>query len=479
MGYGYTNGNLTSLTTPSGQSISYGYTNGKLTSITVNGSTLLSGVIHDPFGPVSQWTWGNATLAVRTFDLDGKVTQVDSAGLKTYSYDDAFRITGIADAADSTLSWTYGYDNLDRLTSAGKTGVTQGWTYDANGNRLTQTGTSASTFTTSPTSNRLASTSGALTRSYSYDNAGNTTGYSGIAFTYNNRGRMTSATVGGVSTSYVYNALGQRVKKSNASLTRYFVYDEAGHLVGEYDGSDALVAETIWFGDIPVAVLKPNGSGGVNLFYVHSDHLNTPRRITRPSDNAIVWRWDSDAFGTTAANENPSALGTFAYGLRFPGQYYDAETGLNYNYFRNYDPATGRYLQSDPIGLAAGVNTYLYVHAAPLNRIDPLGLQGFDPGPFPPDPSPSGRDPRTPWTPPAVPNRDLCEPYFNATVEVGGRRYSGLIPLVSEEIVSEDGCHKTVLCTYSGHVFTKFDFGTATGESTETTVTRYKTREKK
>jgi RHS repeat-associated protein len=90
----------------------------------------------------------------------------------------------------------------------------------------------------------------------------------------------------------------------------------------------------------------------------------------------IVWRWDSDPFGTTAASQDPDGdSDVFAYNLRLPGQYFDSETGLHYNYFRDYDPATGRYVQSDPIGLAGGLNTYLYANSNTLSFIDPLGLE--------------------------------------------------------------------------------------------------------
>ncbi|NHZ67261.1 RHS repeat-associated core domain-containing protein, partial [Massilia genomosp. 1] len=97
--------------------------------------------------------------------------------------------------------------------------------------------------------------------------------------------------------------------------------------------------------------------------------------ITRTPDNKIVWRWDNgDPFGLTPPNENPSGVGTFTFNLRMPGQYYDKNTNLFYNYYRDYDPQTGRYVQSDPIGLGGGINTYGYVGGNPLTFIDPFGL---------------------------------------------------------------------------------------------------------
>jgi RHS repeat-associated protein len=196
------------------------------------------------------------------------------------------------------------------------------------------------------------------TRTYSYDNSGNVVSDGTVTFAYNDAGRMVSSTKTGVTTTYALNALGQRVKKTTGGSSTYFVYDEAGHLVGEYDNAGTLIQETVWFGNAPVATLRPNGGSGVNLFYVHTDHLNTPRRISRPSDNVIVWRWDLDPFGTTVANEDPDGdSNLFVSNLRFPGQYFDAETGLQYNYYRDYDPATGRYVESDPIGLKGGTNT--------------------------------------------------------------------------------------------------------------------------
>lgn len=104
------------------------------------------------------------------------------------------------------------------------------------------------------------------------------------------------------------------------------------------------------------------------------DQINMPREITN-SAGTLVWRADAtEPFTSNVPNENPSSLGIFTYNLRFPGQYFDLETGLHYNYFRDYDSQTGRYIQSDPIGIKGGVNTYNYVSSNPLRYADPYGL---------------------------------------------------------------------------------------------------------
>jgi len=111
------------------------------------------------------------------------------------------------------------------------------------------------------------------------------------------------------------------------------------------------------------------------IYYVYPDQIDTPRVIVRSSDNQVVWRWDgTDPFGAAQPNTNPAGLGVFVYDPRFPGQVYDQESGTDYNYFRNYDPGIGRYVQSDPIGLRGGVNTYAYVNENPLSGFDVEGL---------------------------------------------------------------------------------------------------------
>lgn len=175
-------------------------------------------------------------------------------------------------------------------------------------------------------------------------------------------------------TKYLYNAFGQLIEKSGNGGTALLMYDEAGHILGEYSSAGALIQETVWMGDTPIATLQPNGSS-IAIYYVHTDHLGTPRKITRPADNGLMWRWDPDTFGSVTPTTNPAGLGVFIYNLRFPGQYYQAETGLMYNYYRDYDPQTGRYLESDPIGLRGGINTYGFVGANPISRRDPFGLK--------------------------------------------------------------------------------------------------------
>ena len=112
--------------------------------------------------------------------------------------------------------------------------------------------------------------------------------------------------------------------------------------------------------------MPPTGAERVHT--LHTDHLHTPRLATDAA-GAVIWRLQNGrAFGDTA----PS--GSVTINLRFPGQYYDAESGLHYNWNRYYDPKVGRYITSDPIGLGGGVNTYAYVGGNPVNYSDPLGL---------------------------------------------------------------------------------------------------------
>ena len=217
------------------------------------------------------------------------------------------------------------------------------YSYDRAGNRLTKTigGTSYAS-TIAATSNRLLSTqeSGPVLRTFSTDAAGRVTHDGVRSYTYNDRGRMASAIIGANTVSYFYNGLEQRVRKSGPTAAVptgnvYYAYDEAGHLIGEYDANLVPIYETVYLGDTPVAVIKQVRSGSgknvtvtTQLSYVYADHIDTPRVVVRASDHAMQWRWDdAEAFGATPPNENPSGLGVFRFNQRFPGQVFDAETG--------------------------------------------------------------------------------------------------------------------------------------------------------
>ena len=381
--YGYNNaGQLLTMTTPSGQQIGYSYINNRVSAITVNGQTLLHGAVTMPFGPMSSWLWGNGLFTFRNYDRDGRVSSWEfrngvSILRKEQTFDAASRITSVNDPNQTAANQTYQYDLLDRITVA-QTGApptrTQQFAYDSVGNRLNITIDSAVTNSAYGTStNQLQILSGSLPTGY-------VLGSGTWTFAYNNASRLATVLSGTTTiATYRVNAQGQRISKNVGGAVTYFVYDEQGRVLGEYDGVGKLIEETIWFEDLPVATLRPTGAGGtptpINIYYVHADHLGSGRAVTRPSDNKLMWLWDNlDPFGVNAPNENPAGQGIFKYNLRFPGQYYDAETGMHYNVTREYDPSGGRYQQSDSIGLRGGMNTYSYADQDPLIKADPSGL---------------------------------------------------------------------------------------------------------
>jgi RHS repeat-associated protein len=384
--YGYAaNGALTSITYPSGRVVSMGLDSAsRPSSMTSGGTNLLTGIGYTPLGAVAGWTFGSGQAVVRSFDGAGRVASVTMPwGARTYSYDNEDRIVGITDGALGSA--TYGYDGFDRLTSATTALGAWAYGYDANGNRTSNSvnglGYGVAVDGSSNRVNGYINQAGyARVVDYTPDGHAAQVGSgtpqpscgSSVTFGYQADGQL--------ATSNVFTAIhapnGLRLQKTAAACAggakTNFIYDLAGHLIGEYDATGAPIQETAWLGDLPVAVFKALG-GVVSNFNVYADNLGTPRVITSTSGQ-VVWGWDGEPFGATPANQNPNNLGDFTYGLRFPGQYFDVETGYHHNGWREYEPALGRYVQSDPIGLAGGLNTYVYVGGNPLNGIDPLGL---------------------------------------------------------------------------------------------------------
>jgi RHS repeat-associated protein len=376
--YTATTGLLASMTYPSGAAIFYFYdATGRVSAITYQPSggttsSLLNQIAYQPFGgPAVSWSLGNGGTYSRTFDHDGRIAGLALPASVTIAlaYDAASRITGITETG--LANKTFGYDALGRLTNYTGGALTQTYAYDANGNRTSFTATSppstALTYTYAAASNRLTGISGSETDSFTYDANGNMLSHNSPAadytYTYNARNRRAQTLLGANATTDVINGLGQRTVQTVVS-SQFFFYDEAGHLTGSYNGDGSVLAETVWLDDLPVAVLEPYAGA----LYIAPDHLGAPHEITNASVN-VVWYWDHDPFG------NGQPTGSFSYALRFPGQFYDQNAKLHYNYFRDYDPNTGRYIESDPIGLRSGINTYAYVGGNPIKWVDAKGQE--------------------------------------------------------------------------------------------------------
>ena len=341
---------------------------------------------------------GGATLAVSSTQVlpSGSVTATLTSGLGGST--DWLALAAVGAPTGSYLQWRYvgsGVTTLNwTVTMPATTGayefrlfLNNGYTLAARSPAVTVSATPAESVPWANGSNRLATHDG---NTVTLDAAGSTLGdpAESLTFTYGSHQRMLEAYGGGVlKASYVYDGRGQRIKKIEATSpnrTIVYHYGPAGELLGEtiYSSAGAKIGERdyLWLDTLPLAQSERTFSGGTitgsTFVYLHADQLNTPRLATNAS-GTVVWRWDSDAFGIGAANQDPDGdTNLVNIRLRFPGQYLDEETGLHYNYYRDYDAVTGRYVQSDPVGLfGGGVNTYSYARANPSRWTDIYGLQ--------------------------------------------------------------------------------------------------------
>jgi len=183
---------------------------------------------------------------------------------------------------------------------------------------------------------------------------------------YDSTDRLVTASEGTmVLGQYVHNTLGQRVSKTAGGVTTHYIYDLSGRLIAEHDGVDGSVAiEYGAIGDMLLGFVR-TGVGFLSL----TDHAGRPVMSVKWANGNVEWEASYRPFGELLAQSGPEAIN-----IRFPGQFEDQETGLYYNTFRTYHPALGRYLESDPIGLRGGWNTYAYVGGNPVMRVDPRGL---------------------------------------------------------------------------------------------------------
>lgn len=387
-------GQLTSMVYPDGAVVDYVHdAQGRVTEVGAQpaGGTrqvVLNNATYYPFGPVAEWTYGNNRVMKRSLNQNyqpGFVEVIGAGGLNIgYEFDEAGNLKKLrtANQVDPPLR-AFGYDGLDRLTE-NKDGATntllEGYGYDKTGNRTSATvGATTSAYTYLTGTHRL-DTVAATARSY--DAIGSTTSIGGTArqFAYSDARRLSQYLENGVAkANYAYNGRGEQVRQSGVGASAYFVYDEIGHWMGHYDDNNDPVQQIVWLDNLPIGVLV--GSGGAQkLYYVEADALGSPRVVvdpTRGASGTAVWTWEiaSEAFGTALPNQDPDGDATpFVFDMRFPGQRYDSVSGLHYNYFRDYDPVTGRYMESDPIGLKGGISTYGYVGGNPMKWTDRRGL---------------------------------------------------------------------------------------------------------
>lgn len=414
-------------------------------------------ITWQPFGPMAGLRHAHAGIDMAwTYDQDGRLGRILATGGTgtpttfldlTYTWDNADNVTAIADSRVPAQNQSFGYDALDRLT--GSVGAYGDWSfgYDANGNRTTRArvgGPSESYGTTSGT-NRLASVSaGTSSRTLGYDGNGAITADSrgaGQDFTYlyDSAGRLIEVQRAGQTWArYALNATGERVAKTipgTPDQVTHFHYDLQGRLIAETDAAGAVLREYFWLDDLPL-MARIDGTE----YTILADHLGTPQHLVDAAGNAAwdaVWR----PFG-----EIDSLTTNIVFPLRLPGQYFDAETGLHYNYMRDYDPALGRYIQADPIGLTGGANRYAYVAGNPISLVDPSGLFPMRDMPLPPSPS---RDS----------SGENCAP--NAQSEPGQTRSGPQEPIQLVQSLSPMGTLVTSWKTPGMNVMAVYNFGGA------------------
>lgn len=343
-------------------------------------SPVVSGIGYQPFGPFNALAYGNGIAETRSFDLDYRLLNLADTGTVpfqnlTYAYYGANNVSSITDGVTAANTQNLAYDVLDHLNSAIGNYGNLAYTYSPIGNRLTQTiGGVLTNYTYAPASNQLATiTSAGTTQTLTTTAAGNISRFApGLGtvtnLTYNQANRLSTASAGpNQLAQYTYDAFGHRiVKVGSATATTVYQYDGAGHLLEENDGQGNSIVDYVYLDHQPVATIDPVGG---NVYFLHDDRLGTPQLATDASQT-IQWMASYEPFGSTS-----TGAGLIVQNLRLPGQEYDIETGLYHNGFRDYVPSLGRYLESDPIGLAGGANGYVYVSGDPLKLSDRRGLQ--------------------------------------------------------------------------------------------------------
>ena len=329
---------------------------------------------HDARGLTNQIELPSDSLISYQYNDTGQITTQDYSSIGGAVYQYTYDAAGRVDTATGDSNHQYNYNSASSLTSATIDDDSFTYRYDDNANRIE--------------GNQFYNLANRLTEDEKF------------SYTYDERGNLVKKVDkgSGAYTDYLFNGLNQLVALNSFSdsaatvalITASYQYDSMGRRVRKQVNN--LTTNYQWMGNQLLSETRPDGTkisyryakayssylpievtDGINTWTVHKDHLDAPRALT-DQNNVVVWQNESSPYGISNPNEDPDGDGSAVeFNFRFPGQYFDLESGLHYNFFRYYDPGTGRYISSDPIGIEGGVNTYLYSNSNPINYIDPIG----------------------------------------------------------------------------------------------------------